>query len=96
MPPGSLASALGSGESIAQKTLRTSALNADDPALEKRVSLLDLLDRILQKGVVIQGDLTLSVADIDLVYVGLRVLLTSVEQAEKMRASPVLFGASEK
>lgn len=46
---------------------------------EEELTLLDLLDRILDKGVVIHGDLTLSVANIDLLYVGLRVLLTSVD-----------------
>lgn len=58
----------------------------DRPALEKRVTLLDLLDRILDKGVIIQGDITVSVADVDLIYIGLKVLLTSIERAEQMRA----------
>jgi len=52
---------------------------------EKEVTLLDLLDRILNKGVILRGDITLSVADVDLVYVGLKVLLSSVETAERMR-----------
>jgi len=54
-------------------------------AREKEVTLLDLLARILNKGVFLWGDITLSVADVDLVYVGLKVLLTSVETAERMR-----------
>jgi hypothetical protein len=41
------------------------------------ITLLDLVDRVLNKGVVLTGDVTLSVADVDLVYVGLRVLLAS-------------------
>ena len=48
---------------------------------EEEVTLLELLDRVLDKGVVLAGDITLSVADVDLVHVGLRVLLTSVERA---------------
>jgi hypothetical protein len=52
---------------------------------EKKVALLDLLDRILDKGVILSGDITISVADVDLVYVGLKVLLSSVETAEQMR-----------
>ena len=52
---------------------------------EKEVTLLDLLDRILNKGVILWGDVTLSVADVDLIYLGLKVLLTSVEKAEQMR-----------
>ena len=52
---------------------------------EQEVTLLELLDRVLDKGVVLSGDITLSVADVDLVYVGLRVLLSSVEAAERVR-----------
>jgi len=52
---------------------------------EKEVTLLDLLDRILDKGVILFGDVTISVADVDLIYLGLKVLLTSIEKAEKMR-----------
>lgn len=51
----------------------------------KDVTLLELLDRILDRGVVIGGDLTISVADVDLIYVGLKVMLTSVERANAMR-----------
>ncbi|MCJ7620585.1 MAG: gas vesicle protein [Anaerolineae bacterium] len=54
-------------------------------AKEKEVTLLDLLDRILGKGVILLGDITLSVADVDLVYLGLKVLLTSIDKAEQMR-----------
>ena len=46
--------------------------------------LLDVLDRVLDKGVVLSGDITLSVADVDLVYVGLRLLVSSVEAAQRM------------
>jgi gas vesicle structural protein len=56
-----------------------------DDALQKEVTLLELVDRLLDKGVVRSGDITLSVADVDLVYVGLRVLLSSVETAQRMR-----------
>jgi hypothetical protein len=45
----------------------------------ERVALVDLLDRLLAGGVVVQGDLVLSIADVDLVNISLRVLLTSVE-----------------
>ena len=59
-------------------------MNADLPA--ERVTLLDLVDRVLNRGVVIAGDITLSVADVDLVYVGLRVLLSSVATLEQQQA----------
>ena len=44
----------------------------------ERVSLVDLLDRVLAGGVVITGEITLSVADVDLVVISLRALLSSV------------------
>ena len=58
----------------------------DEAELEKEVTLLELLDRVLDKGVVLSGDITLSVADVDLVYVGLRVLLSSVDAAQRSSA----------
>ena len=45
---------------------------------EQRVALVDLLDRVLAGGVVIAGDITLSIAEVDLVTVSLRALVTSV------------------
>jgi hypothetical protein len=44
----------------------------------ERIALVDLLDRVLAGGVVITGDITLSIADVDLVTVSLRALVTSV------------------
>lgn len=44
----------------------------------QRIALVDLLDRVLADGVVVIGDITLSVADVDLVTVSLRALLASV------------------
>jgi hypothetical protein len=45
---------------------------------EQRIALVDLLDRVLAGGVVITGDVTLSIAEVDLVTVSLRALVTSV------------------
>ncbi len=50
---------------------------------DRDVSLLDLVDRLLDGGVVLHGDITLAVADVDLVYVGLRALIGSVESIER-------------
>ena len=70
----------------ANPLLARAADQADDEvALQKEATLLDLVDRLLDKGVVLTGDVTLSVADVDLVYVGLRVLISSVEAAQRMR-----------
>ena len=52
----------------------------------KDVTLLEVLDRVLEKGVVVAGDAVISVADVDLIYVGLRVLLSSVETMERLRS----------
>ena len=50
-----------------------------EPAIRgERIALVDLLDRVLAGGVVIAGDVTLSIADVDLVTVSLRALVTSV------------------
>lgn len=52
----------------------------------ERVSLCEALDRVLNKGAVVVGEVTISVADIDLVYLGLQVVLTSVETARRLAA----------
>ena len=48
---------------------------------EHDVSLLDILDHVLNRGVVIQGSLVISLSGVDLIYVGVSVVLTSVETA---------------
>src|SRR5262245_44988081 len=53
----------------------TDVLPADN---NRRIALVDLLDRVLGGGVVISGDITLSIADVDLVIVSLRTLISSV------------------
>ena len=44
----------------------------------RQVALVDLLDRLLSGGVVVAGDIVLSIADIDLVRISLRALIVSV------------------
>ncbi|PDW01085.1 gas vesicle protein [Candidatus Chloroploca asiatica] len=51
----------------------------------REIAIIDLLDRALDKGVFLWGELTLSIADVDLVYVGLKALICSVDTADKMR-----------
>ncbi|RKD76241.1 MULTISPECIES: gas vesicle protein [Sinobaca] len=51
----------------------------------KDITLLDILDTVLETGVVIRGDLTISIADIELVYLDLSVLLASVQKLEDNR-----------
>ena len=51
----------------------------------QRVSICEVLDRVLNKGVVVAGEITISVAGVDLVYLGLQVVLTSVETARTLQ-----------
>ena len=53
--------------------------DADD-----ELSLLETLDHVLDRGLVIAGDVVISVADIDLIYVGVNLLLGSVETVNEV------------
>lgn len=48
------------------------------PPHQQQVALIDLLDRLLSGGVVLTGDIVLTIADIDLVRISLRALITSI------------------
>jgi len=48
------------------------------------VTLVDALDKVLEKGAVITGDIVIRVADVDLVFLGLRLILTSISKAEEL------------
>ena len=52
---------------------------------DQQVTLCEALDRILNKGAVIVADITISVADIDLVYLSLQALIASVETGRRLR-----------
>ena len=58
------------------------------------VTLVEVLDRVLDKGAVVAGDIVISVADIDLIYIGLKVLVSSVETMERLRGAS-MAGATE-
>jgi hypothetical protein len=51
---------------------------------EADLSLLEILDHVLNRGLVIAGEITISVADVDLIFVGLNVLVSSVEKANEV------------
>jgi len=60
-------------------------IESDVEQLEQAdLSLLETLDHVLNRGLVIAGEITISVADIDLVFVGLNVLVSSVETAQEV------------
>ena len=64
-------------------SLRSGSGHADALRVQE-VTLLDLLDRVIDQGVVLAGDVTISVADVDLVHLGLRVLLAPVERLPEL------------
>lgn len=67
-------------------------------ATGESVSLLEVLDRVLNQGVTLTGDLIISVADVDLLYVSLRALVASVETALQAGAGfpPMISEREEK
>jgi hypothetical protein len=68
--------------SVVQATGPTAA-----PPETRPVALVDLLDRLLAKGVVVEGEVTLSIANVDLVHVSLRALITSVRTPAQFEAA---------
>lgn len=55
---------------------------------DDELTLLELADRLLNKGVVLTGEATISVAGVDLIYLGLNVVLTAVENLTSDKAAP--------
>ena len=51
---------------------------------DEELSLLETLDHVLDRGLVIAGEVTIAVADVDLVFLGLNVLLGSVETVDRV------------
>jgi len=56
----------------------------------KDITILEVLDRVLNKGVILTGDIVISVADIDLIYLGVKLMLSSVETMEQLKAGKSL------
>ncbi len=56
-------------------------------AAEQRMSLCETLHRVLNKGVVIVGHVVISIAEVDLIYIGLNVLVSSVETMQTSEAA---------
>jgi hypothetical protein len=59
-----------------------------DPGAPQTQSLVDVLDSLLDTGVVADGQLVLSVAGVDLIFVGVRALLASVDTARRITRPP--------
>ena len=62
------------------------------PWARREVALVEIIDRALGAGVVITGDVTISLADVDLVYLDLRLLLASVGTIRGGREHPAGVG----
>lgn len=56
-----------------------------ETARGQELAIADLLDRALTKGVVLWGDVVISLAGVDLIYVSLKALVASVDTVERMR-----------
>ena len=54
-----------------------------DAMAGREVALVDVLDRLLADGLVLSGDLTLAIADVDLVHLSLRNLISSITGEEE-------------
>lgn len=54
---------------------------------QERISLCEALDRVLNKGAVLVGEVTISVADVDLIYLGLQLVVTSVDKMRQIQRS---------
>ena len=63
----------------APSSARPSAPRRSPGSRGQHVSLCEVLDRVLNKGVVIAGDVIISIANVDLLYLGLNAVITSVE-----------------
>ena len=61
-------------------------------AKDDEMSLLELADRLLNRGVVLTGEATISVAGVDLIYLGLNVVLSAVENLKTSHAPPPARG----
>lgn len=59
------------------------------PPIEERVALIDALDTVLEKGAVVDGELVIRVADVDLIFIGLKLLITSISRSEKLRKGEI-------
>ena len=64
----------------------------DRPVGQPQVALVDLLDRLLSGGVVLTGELVLSISDIDLVRISLRAVIVSIREQMDEQWGPVIPG----
>lgn len=58
---------------------------------ERDLTLLETLDHLLDRGVVVSGEATISIADVDLLYLGLNIVLGNVDAVGRLRRPPSLY-----
>ena len=63
-------------------------MNLASTSSSNDVALVDLLDRVLQRGVYVSGDVTICLAGIDLARLDLRLLLTGIESGPVLETRP--------
>ena len=66
-------------------------MNPMTTTCEKSATLVDALDKVLEKGAVVNGEVAISVADVDLIFIGLRLILTSISKAEELSGKSYSF-----
>ena len=65
------------------------------PETIEHISLCETLDRVLNKGAVVVGEVVISVADVDLLYLGLQMVLTSVDTAQRSLGRPLALSEKD-
>src|SRR3954453_7939272 len=54
------------------------------PTISGNTNLIDILDRVLDKGLVIAGDISIALANVELLTIRIRLLICSVDKAEQI------------
>ena len=55
-----------------------------EPAYRRSTGLVDVLDRVLDKGLVVAGDIRISLAEVELITIRIRLLVCSIDKAEQI------------
>lgn len=63
----------------------TDELPAEVDELEREMSLAELVNRVLDRGAIITGEVTISVAGVDLIFLGLQLVISAAESAKGPR-----------
>src|SRR3954454_20901528 len=71
-----------------------------EPSYRRSTGLVDILDRVLDKGLVIAGDIRISLAEVELITIRIRLLVCSIDKAESIgldwwKRDPYLRGTSD-